>query len=89
MFPQTLSWGNILFRGLYLYVENTNTWNELGICLIVYEIKGLNKYVHSKFVIGERESIREFYEVPPKYIGQRIEIRFDDDDVFIYEDGLR
>lgn len=31
---------------------------------------------------------KKLYEVPPKYIGQRIEIRFDDEDVFIYDDGL-
>lgn len=27
------------------------------------------------------------YEVPPRYIGQRVEIRFDENNVFIYEDG--
>ena len=28
------------------------------------------------------------YEVPPRFIGQRIEVRFDDDNVYIYEDGV-
>ncbi len=28
------------------------------------------------------------YEVPPRFIGQRIEVRFDDDTVYIYEDGV-
>lgn len=28
------------------------------------------------------------YEVPPRFIGQRIEVRFDDDAVFVYEDGV-
>ena len=27
------------------------------------------------------------YEVPPQYIGQRVDIRFDENNVFIYEDG--
>lgn len=31
---------------------------------------------------------KKLYEVPPKYIGQRIEIRFDEDGVYVYEDGL-
>jgi hypothetical protein len=28
------------------------------------------------------------YEVPPRFIGQRIEVRFDEDNVYIYEDGV-
>lgn len=28
------------------------------------------------------------YEVPPRFIGQRIEVRYDDDKVYIYEDGI-
>lgn len=29
----------------------------------------------------------ELYEVPPRFIGQRIEVRFDEDGVYVYEDG--
>lgn len=29
----------------------------------------------------------KLYEVPPRFIGQRIEIRFDEDGVYVYEDG--
>ena len=28
------------------------------------------------------------YEVPPRFINQRIEVRYDDDKVYIYEDGV-
>ncbi len=28
------------------------------------------------------------YEVPPRFIGQKIEVRFDEDGVCVYEDGL-
>lgn len=31
---------------------------------------------------------KKIYEVPPKYIGQRIEVRFDNNGIYIYEDGL-
>lgn len=28
------------------------------------------------------------YEVPPRFIGQRIEVRFDEDGVYVYQDGV-
>ncbi len=30
----------------------------------------------------------KLYEVPPKFIGQRIEVRYDETGVYIYEDGI-
>lgn len=30
---------------------------------------------------------KQLYEVPPRYIGQSIDVRLDDQDVFVYEEG--
>ncbi|GAW94279.1 ISChy6, transposase [Calderihabitans maritimus] len=31
---------------------------------------------------------KRLYEVPPRFIGHKIEVRFDEDGVYVYEDGV-